>query len=456
VIDDLGLDQCPTMDTEIMSVNIGGPDDEPMVFYSDPIQMLEHMSDKHGAEAMAGMAELMAWADAPSRALGRFEVRTPPRSLDEMFAEAHDEQQRQAVQDMLFGSCMDVLDRFFPDPDKHRMIRAMMSFLAINSTYKGPWSPGSATCLAFALASTPDTRLLKKLVGGIGALGQHVQGIFESHGGEVRLKSKVERILTDGGRVTGVELKGGEVITAPMVLSNIDPGVTLLQLLDAEVPEAMRQRLTNVDHRAAWVQMHFALDGLPEYAAPFEFLNRPEMQASLSYFASAEDMQRHFEDCRRGILPDDPSFGCQIPSIYDPALAPPGKHAMSAFAMYFPVEADSSLHGKLKDQMADKVIGKLTKLAPNFPDILIRHTTFASFHYDTMFAAPAGDFCQGLIHPELMGQFRPMPKGWVDLPLPVEGLYLSGAGCHGGPGVTFTPGYNAGYEALEDHLASQG
>jgi phytoene dehydrogenase-like protein len=444
------------MDTEIMSVNIGGPDDEPMVFYSDPVQMLDHIAQKHGVEAMGGMAELMAWADAPSRALGRFEVRTPPRSLDEMFAEAHDEQQRQAVQDMLFGSCMDVLDRFFPDPEKHRMIRAMMAFLAVNSTYTGPWTPGSATCLAFALASTPDTRLLKKLQGGIGALGKHVQGLFESHGGEVRMKAKVERILTADGKVTGVELKGGEVITAPMVLSNIDPGVTLLQLLDTDVPEPLRQRLEHVDHRAAWIQMHFALDGLPEYAAPFEFLNRPEMQASLSYFASAEDMQRHFEDCRRGVIPEDPSFGCQIPTIYDPALAPPGKHAMSAFAMYFPVEADSSLHGKLKDQMAEKVIAKLTKLAPNFPDILLRHTTFASFHYDTMFSAPAGDFCQGLIHPELMGRFRPMPRGWVDLPLPVEGLYLSGAGCHGGPGVTFTPGYNAGYDALEDHQARQG
>ena len=100
---------------------------------------------------------------------------------------------------MLFGSAMDVLDRFFPDPEKHRMLRAMLSFLAVNSTYKGPWTPGSAACLAFALASTPDTRLLKKLDGGIGALGQHVQGIFESHGGEVRMKAKVERILTEGG-----------------------------------------------------------------------------------------------------------------------------------------------------------------------------------------------------------------------------------------------------------------
>jgi phytoene dehydrogenase-like protein len=44
VIDDLGLEECPTMDNEIMSVNIGNPDDEPMIFYSDPVQMLEHMS----------------------------------------------------------------------------------------------------------------------------------------------------------------------------------------------------------------------------------------------------------------------------------------------------------------------------------------------------------------------------------------------------------------------------
>ena len=58
VIDDLGLDACPTMETEIMSVNIGGPDDEPMIFYSDPVQMLDHIAEKHGAEAMSGMAEL--------------------------------------------------------------------------------------------------------------------------------------------------------------------------------------------------------------------------------------------------------------------------------------------------------------------------------------------------------------------------------------------------------------
>jgi phytoene dehydrogenase-like protein len=36
------------------------------------------------------------------------------------------------------------------------------------------------------------------------------------------------------------------------------------------------------------------------------------------------------------------------------------------------------------------------------------------------------------------------------MPVPLSGLYLAGAGCYGGPGITFMPGYNAGYEALED------
>jgi phytoene dehydrogenase-like protein len=61
----------------------------------------------------------------------------------------------------------------------------------------------------------------------------------------------------------------------------------------------------------------------------------------------------------------------------------------------------------------------------------------------TMFGAPGGDWCHGLIHPEQMGANRPGPTGWLDLPHGIDGLYLGSAGCHGGPGITFIPGYNA-------------
>ena len=42
------------------------------------------------------------------------------------------------------------------------------------------------------------------------------------------------------------------------------------------------------------------------------------------------------------------------------------------------------------------------------------------------------------------------PKGFLDFPVAINGLYLGGVRCHGGYGVTFTSGYNAAYQALDD------
>ena len=40
----------------------------------------------HGEEVVNAMAMLAAWSQAPAKALGRFEARTLPRTLDEMYA----------------------------------------------------------------------------------------------------------------------------------------------------------------------------------------------------------------------------------------------------------------------------------------------------------------------------------------------------------------------------------
>jgi phytoene dehydrogenase-like protein len=452
IAEELGLAGLPTVDSDVMSVNLGDDGQEPMIFYRDPVKLMTHLAEKHGADAVKGMAEMIMWSQGPAKALGRFEVRTPPKTLDEMYACAASEAERRAIHDVLFGSAMDAIDRFLPDKDKHAVLRGMLAFLAINSTYRGPYTPGSAACLAFALAVPDDNAaMMTKLEGGIGALGQHLHELFVAHGGEVRYRAKVERILVDNDRVTGVLLRDGSRISAPVVVSNVAPDVTLIDLIGPELlPADLVTRISGRDHRASFVQIHFALDGLPEFAPPYDFLNEPGMQASIGIFGSPEEQQRQWEECRRGVIPDSPSMGMQIPSVHDPSMAPAGKHAASAFAYAFPVETSRDLHGQLKNEMADKVIDKISGYAPNFRDIQIRHITFAPYHMNTMFAAPSGDFCHGLLHPDLMGPNRPGPKGFLDMPIPIEGLYLGGAGCHGGPGITFIPGYNAAYQALED------
>jgi len=447
---ELGLDTLPTIKTDVMSVNLGEQGEEAMVFHSDPMAMMAHLNEKHGMDAVMGMAGLYGWATGPGRALGRFDILSPPKSLDEMYACAADENERRAIHEMLFGSAMDVVDRFLPSREKHSVIRGMLAFLAVNSTYRGPYTPGSATCLAFALSMPPEGgQMTTKLKGGIGVLADHLRDLYLAAAGELRYRTRVERIVVADGRVTGVQLRDGSVVNAPVVVSNLAPEVTLLDLVGAEhLPSSLVTRLAGRDHRASFLQIHFALDGLPSYAAPYDYLNEPGMQLSVGMFGSPEEQQRQWEICRTGAVPDNPALSIQIPTVGDPELAPPGKHAASVYAYAFPTEAPREQHGRLKTEMAQRVIDKISRYAPNFHDVLIRNITFAPYHMNTMFAAPNGDFCHGLLQPELMGPNRPGPRGFVDEPIPIEGLYLGGAGCHGGPGITFIPGYNAGYEVL--------
>jgi len=449
IFEDLGFDSCPIYEPEVQSASIGASGEPPILLYSDPERLLAHLDDALGLDAVMGMAEVAAWAEAPARAIGRFDVRRPPKSLDEMWACASNETERQAIRTAMFGSVMDVVDRFLPDRDKHAQIRSMLSFLAVNSTYLGPYTPGSALCLAFALAS-PGDATMSKVRGGIGTMSDHVRRLFEDNGGELRRHVKVAKIVASGGRVEGVELNDGEMITAPVVVSNLDPTATFTQLIDREeLPDDFARRIEAIDHRAAYFQIHFALSGLPEFAGPYEVLNEGGLRRNVTFFETAEQMQVDYEGCVRGLVPRSPSFNLGIPTLEEPGLAPAGKHAASSFAFYFPIGATHESQTRLRDEMAARIVAKVASKAPNFPDLIERQFNYPAYTYELMFGCTGGDFTHGLLQPEFMGPFRPGPRGWPDNPVPMDGLYLCGAGCHGGPGVTFIPGYNCGYAVLD-------
>ena len=208
---ELGIDTLPQVDLEVMSVSIIDEHTKPLIYYTDLAEAATYMEQEHGLEVLLGMAELMGWSAAPTRALGRFEHGTAPKTLDEMYACASTSAERASITEMLFGSCSDVLDRYLPDKEKHAALRGMLAFLAVNSTYRGPASPGSAAGLAFGMA-VPDenTVLTKKLKGGIGVLTEHLARQYAEAGGELRLDAAVREITVVDGSVTGVVLANGE------------------------------------------------------------------------------------------------------------------------------------------------------------------------------------------------------------------------------------------------------
>ncbi|MGI9590759.1 MAG: phytoene desaturase family protein, partial [Myxococcota bacterium] len=240
VTEDLELERygVELLDLPIMSCSLSQPGDPPLVFYANPLRMAWNVWRRFGTRALVGFAKLVAFTRYPAKVIARYESCTTPRELEELIAEAPIARAREQLELTFRGSAMDLIDRFFPDVERHRALRAQLAFAAVQSTYKVPFTPGSAFCLVYTLSPADAGGLMKRVRGGMGSLSEALQRSIEARGGEVRLGAPVRRILIEEGRAVGVELRGGEQIRARAVISNLDKTATLLRLVDDEhVPD---------------------------------------------------------------------------------------------------------------------------------------------------------------------------------------------------------------------------
>jgi phytoene dehydrogenase-like protein len=452
IVEDLELEKygLQVIDTPILTSSTGVPGESPVIFYSDPVKLMEHIQRDHGGDAVQGLAGVFAFCNTAAEALDRFNPLSPPKSLGAVIDAAPTVQAKNALKKCFFGSVMDVINEFFPDPNRHKLIRSFLAFMAIQSTYRGPYTPGSALCLAYGLASPAMGQLMRRIKGGIGMLPEGLRRSFEEKGGEVRLSTRVRRILTENGKAVGVELRNNEKITAKVVLSNLDANATFIGLVGQDnLPSDFIRMVKEIDHRSPYLQILLTLKELPEFTGDLAYANEGGLRGGMGIFHSPEHLEQCWDACKWGRIPKDPTIGLQIPSVFDDSLAPPGRHVATIFSYYFPCTAPRDQHGRLKDEMADKVIDKMNKYAPNFKDAIIDKAVLAPLHFEKMFGCTNGDFTHGLIHPDQMLDFRPV-VGWSRYKTPVENLYLCGSACHPGHGVTFIPGYNSAHEVMKN------
>jgi phytoene dehydrogenase-like protein len=441
------------IDLPVMAVNLPNPGTPPLLFYSNPLRQLAHIVFRHGPSAMLGFVRLVRFCSYPASVMDRFTPGRPPRSLADLLAGAPSPAAREQLELAFTGSAMDLIERFFPDAEKHRTLRALLCFAAIQSTYKGPYTPGSALCLVYTLAQDGEGGLMRRVRGGMGSLSEALVRSIEASGGEVRLKQNVKRVVVENGRAVGVELRGGERMRARVVLSNLDKPATFLRLLGEEhLPGDYAASVRKIEHRGAWVHLLFKLQGLPEYGGEWSRLNR-NLHARFggALVPDPDEMQASYDACLRGELPRHVPVAFQIPSVEDPTLAPDGFHVASAYGFFFPCEAPDSEKGKLRDEMAERVIDRICQYLPDFRERIVERAVFSSDHFAAMHGATNGDFTHGLIHPDQMLAARATFEGSAHA-TPVPGLYLCGAACHPGPGVTFLPGYNCAHEVIRSEL----
>jgi phytoene dehydrogenase-like protein len=435
------------LELPIMSCSLALPGDPMLVFHANPLRMAWSVLRQFGFRALVGFARLVAFTRVPAQAIARYAKGDRPRGVDALIAEAPNAKARAQLELTFRGSAIELIDRFFPDRVRHRTLRAQLAFAAVQSTFKGPFTPGSAFCLVYTLSPNDAGGLMKRVRGGMGSLSEALRRSLEDKGGELRLGTPVRRILVESGRAVGVELRSGEQIRARAVVSNLDKQATLLRLAGAEhVPAEIAERIRAIDHRGAYLHLLFKLRGLPRYGPPFEHLNDDaRTRFSLGYFTEPEELQRSFEACARGELPAHPPASLQIPTVIDPTLAPEGFHLGTCYGFYFPCTAPKDVRGKLRDEMAARIVDQLETVYPGFRALIAESAVFSSDHFATMQGATGGDFTQGLLHPEQMLGARTLVPGSSHR-TPIEGLFLCGASCHPGPGVTFLPGHGCAAE----------
>ncbi len=270
-------------------------------------------------------------------------------------------------------------------------------------------------------------------VGGTGALVQALVRKFEELGGQIRYGAGVQDIIVtdDWGKAPrltrprvarGVLLESGERIPADLVVSNGDWANTYLKRVPAgarRVNSDLRVKAARQSMSLLVIYFGFKDDGQPLNLKHHNILLGPRYEALLREIFGEK------------VLGTDFSQYLHVPTLTDPALAPPGHHA--AYTLIPVPHNGSGLDWKIEGpKLVERVYDYLEQrnIIPN----LRARLTHSEFITPDYFAGTLDSYLGNAFGPEPVlvqsAFFRPHNRSED-----VKNLYLVGAGAQPGGGT---------------------
>ena len=357
--------------------------------------------------------------------------------------------ERRDLLSLFASSAGDYLDRWFEsDP-----IKAVFGLDGIIGNYASPYSAGSAYVLLHHVFGEVNGRkgAWGHAIGGMGAITQAMARCANARGVDIRVGAAVREVLTEHGRAAGVVMERGETLRARAVVSNLNPRLLYLKLLDPGVlPAEFRRQIAAWRCGSGTFRMNVALSELPDFSclpgrqAAAHHTSGIVIAPTLSY------MEQAYFDARTSGWSRQPIIELLIPSTLDTSLAPRGQHVASLFCQHvapqLPGDATWDEH---RDTVADLMIETVNTYAPNFKAAVLGRQVFSPLDLERTFGLTGGDIFHGALALDQMFSARPM-LGHADYRGPLRGLYMCGSGTHPGGGVTGAPGHNASREIIAD------
>jgi phytoene dehydrogenase-like protein len=358
------------------------------------------------------------------------------------------EDQRELV-DLFARSAGDYLDGWFESAP----IKAAYGFDGVVGNYASPYAPGSAYVLLHHCFGEVNGKkgAWGHALGGMGAITQAMAKAAAGHGAEIRLSSPVREVIVENGRAVGAATESGAVVRAAAVVSNLNPKLLFLKLLDAALlPADFRARIEKWRCGSGTFRMNVALSELPDFTALPGRTLAEHHTAGIIIAPSLGYMEQAYFDARTGGWSKRPIVELVIASSLDDSLAPEGRHVASLFCQHVaPNLPDGASWDDRREQVADLMIDTVGRYAPNFRNAVIARQIFSPLDLERSFGLVGGDIFHGALELGQLFSARPV-LGHADYRAPIPGLYMCGSGTHPGGGVTGAPGHNAAREILRD------
>ncbi|AXV18534.1 dehydrogenase (plasmid) [Neorhizobium sp. SOG26] len=342
---------------------------------------------------------------------------------------------------LLVGSPRDFLDSRFENPK----VKAMMAAWGLHLDF----SPDVAGGALFPYLESMANQAFGMVIGQNGAdtIVKSMVSLFKAKGGELILGAAVDRVITEGGKATGVRLADGRTLSArKAVIANAHPQLVFGKLLPADPARAeFDARLSKYRAGPGTMMIHLALDSLPDWTAGEEL----KTFAYVHLAPDLEMMSRVYTEALGGLLPVEPALVVGQPTAVDPGRAPDGKHVLWVQVRVLPAEIRGDAAGEVtsadwdqvKDSYADRVMNILEGYAPGIGGKVLSRSVFSPIDLER--ENPnliGGDNLAGSHHLDQNFLFRPVP-GYSRYKTPVPSLYLCGASTWPGAGTGAGSGF---------------
>jgi all-trans-retinol 13,14-reductase len=255
------------------------------------------------------------------------------------------------------------------------------------------------------------------ILGGCQTLVEAMKSVVLAQGGKVLTSTTVTRIAMENGRVSGVELAGGQFEPADLVLASggmqeVFFGLVGREYLSAEFIQQVESNL--MMESVLMVQLGIDFDPTPyQPAALCYYYNTVDLEGAVKRLRTGD-----YHEGKEGLL-------IYVPSLHSPKLAPEGKHAVTVYTVA-PDTLNQGSWAERREELADKLLAEAEKYLPGLREHSLTRLILTPEDFRARTHQQHHSF--GGV-PPVIGNQPPKHK------TPIQGLWFIGAQSESGGGV---------------------